>query len=81
MCGEFTISHAVAENVKVAIVILSVALLAGIGKTSRFLDRQAIHVGAQHHGRTIAVAEQADDAGLAELPSSPHNRRREALRR
>jgi hypothetical protein len=40
--------------------------LAGIGKTGRFLDGQGIHVGAQHHGRTIAVAEQADNACLSD---------------
>jgi hypothetical protein len=36
--------------------------LAGIRKARRFLDGQGIHVGAQHHDRTIAVAEQADRA-------------------
>ena len=39
--------------------------LAGIGKTGRFLDRQGIHVGAQHHGRALADPEQADNAGRA----------------
>jgi len=29
-------------------------------------DRQRIHVGAQHDGRSLAVAQQADDAGLAD---------------
>jgi hypothetical protein len=38
--------------------------LAGIGKPGRFLDGQRVHVGAQHHGRSLAVPEQADHAGL-----------------
>jgi hypothetical protein len=39
---------------------------AGIRKTRRLLDGQGVHVGAQHHGRTVAVAEQADNAGLSD---------------
>jgi len=30
------------------------------------LDRQRVHVGAQHHRRSVAVAEHADDAGAAD---------------
>ena len=40
--------------------------VAGIGQAGRLLDRQRIHVGAQHDGRAVAVAQQADDAGLAD---------------
>ena len=40
--------------------------LAGIGKAGRFLDRQCVHVGAQHDGRAVAVPKQADHAGLAD---------------
>ena len=36
------------------------------GRPVCFLDRQRVHVGAQHHGRAVAVAQQADDAGLAD---------------
>jgi hypothetical protein len=39
--------------------------VAGIGQTGRLFDRERIHVGAQHHGGPVAIAEQADDAGLA----------------
>jgi hypothetical protein len=39
---------------------------AGIGQSGRLLDRQAIHVGAQHDRRTLAVAQQSDDAGLTD---------------
>ena len=38
--------------------------LAGVGQAGRLLDRQGVHIGAQHDGRSLAVAEQADDAGL-----------------
>ncbi len=40
--------------------------LARIGQTGRFLDRQRIHVRAQHHDRTVAVAQQSHDARLAD---------------
>ena len=40
--------------------------LAGIGKAGCFLDGQRVHVGAQHHGRPLAVPEQADHAGLSD---------------
>ena len=41
--------------------------LAGIRHPGGFLDRQRVHVGAQHHGRTIAVAQQPDDTGVADV--------------
>jgi hypothetical protein len=40
--------------------------LACIGQTRGLLDRQRIHVGAQHDGRPIAIAEQANDTGFAD---------------
>ena len=40
--------------------------LAGIGKAGRFLDGQRIHIGAQHHCRPFAVAEQTDDTGFSD---------------
>ena len=49
----------------VSVVILRRGL-AGIGKAGCFLDGQRVHVGAQHDGRPVAVAEQADDAGLSD---------------
>jgi len=39
---------------------------AGIGQAGLFLDRQRIHIGAQHDGQPLAVAQQPDDAGLAD---------------
>ena len=42
-------------------------ILRAIGEVGRFLDRQAIHVGAQpDRARRIAGAQPADDAGLAD---------------
>jgi hypothetical protein len=38
--------------------------LAGIGQAGRLLDRQRIHVGAQHDGRPCTVAQEPDDTGL-----------------
>ena len=40
--------------------------LAGIGQAGCLLDRQCIHVGAQHDGRPFAVAQEPYDAGLAD---------------
>ena len=39
--------------------------LTGIGKAGSFLNRQRIHVGAEHHCRSLAIAQQTDNAGLA----------------
>ena len=39
---------------------------AGIGKARRFLDRQRVHVGAQHDGGAVAISEQTYDAGFAD---------------
>ena len=38
--------------------------LAGVRQTGRFFDRQRVHVGAQHHRRSVAVSKQAHHAGL-----------------
>ena len=38
--------------------------LARKGQAGRLLDRQRIHVGAQHDRRSCAVAQESDDAGL-----------------
>ena len=48
--------------------------LAGIGETGFLLDRQSVHVGADQDGGTIAVAQHADDAGLADLLRHHHAR-------
>jgi len=40
--------------------------LAGIRQSGDLLDRVRIHVGAIHHGRAGSIAQDADDAGLAD---------------
>jgi hypothetical protein len=39
---------------------------AGEGEAGLLLDRERVHVGAQHHDRPVAVAEQGDDPGPAD---------------
>ena len=41
--------------------------LAGVGQTRRFLNRQRVHVGAQHDSRSVTVAQQTDNAGLSQI--------------
>ena len=40
--------------------------LAGVRQPGRFLDGECVHIGSQHHRRTVAVAEKAHDSGLAD---------------
>ena len=39
---------------------------AGVREAGVLLDREGVHVGAQHDGRAVAVAEHPDDAGPAD---------------
>ena len=39
---------------------------ARVGQPGLLGDRQRVHVGAQHHGRPVAVAQHPDDAGAAD---------------
>ena len=39
---------------------------AGVGQAGGLLDRQRVHVGAQHDRRAVAVGQQPDDAGAAD---------------
>src|ERR1700733_13339991 len=43
---------------------------AGVRESGVLLDREGVHVRAQHDGRSIAVAEHPDDAG-APLAAGP----------
>src|SRR3954454_8831111 len=40
--------------------------LAGVREACRLFDRKRVHVGAQHDGGAITVAQKADDARLAD---------------
>ena len=39
---------------------------AGVREAGVLLDREGVHVGAQHDGRSVAVAQHPDDAGPAD---------------
>ena len=54
-CDMHVVAAHVRDRNRVAFSI-SGGRLTGIGKARRFLDRQRVHVGAQHDGRAIAVA-------------------------
>ena len=41
-------------------------LCAGIGQAGLFSNRQRVHIGTEHDGRSVAVAQNADDSGLAD---------------
>jgi hypothetical protein len=44
-------------------------LVADVGQTGLLPDRQGVHVGAQHHGRPLAVLEQTHHPGLTDASS------------